>query len=235
MGDGGSDVTETRDNLDSGLLLEDEAILVGRKFQWSETDPSSIADKLLKNDVVVLSLQDFLISEETISALIKHVEQGKGLILIGIPPLKALPSMPVFLRNFFEWIGYQPLSIDTIKRGFGFRIVKEEHTITHALNTGDLFRSTFHEGIAIMELKSEASDDHISRTTQLIEQRVILEKKGEEAGPLVIPALVVCEKGELKGRIAHFNFSISKLDGVLSPLINRAILWAGKIDVELIH
>jgi len=200
-----------------------QAWLQENKFDYEVFTEAENPEILRKYNIMITPSQ-YALSNNGLTNLRNYVQNGRGLIVLdGTGTIDA----DAFLRGdasfegekrVHDFYGYGGPNVASIEGGLrGIRIVETAHPITSGFKMGEILTLPTQKGVVFTQ--------PVLKAKMLADQRVSI--KGR-TGYLGVSGLSTRQIG--RGRIVHFNFDAESVIGAVSPLLEKAILWAADFE-----
>jgi riboflavin synthase alpha subunit len=192
--------------------------LTASKFTFERVTEAENFEALLNFDVIIASSQ-LALSDKDVANLKRYVEGGRGLVAMdGVGTINA----DAYLRGevsiagesrVYNLFGYGRPEVANIEKGLkGIRITQNIHAVTGMYKKEAMINLPSQSGIAFKSA--------VSTSKMLADQRVSLDRK---SGFVSLCAVSAGKYG--KGRVVHFNFNAEVLVGMISLLVDQALVW----------
>jgi hypothetical protein len=170
-------------------------------------------NKMDSYNSIIISAQN-LKSYSDCERLKSFVNAGKGLVIYSGSFSKLPEDVSKGLADF---VGLESVAYAVIDAGFGVKVLDTSHPVTAKWVAGDILRLPQHSGTPLL---GDAKQVRV-----LAHQLVQIKGRPDH---LVVPAITAMEIG--KGRVVYFNFDIGQPIGLVSYLLERAILWTSGFE-----
>jgi hypothetical protein len=192
--------------------------LADSKFTFERIPEAEKFEALLNFDVIIASSQ-LALSDNDVANLKRYVEGGRGLVAMdGFGTINA----DAYLRGevsiagesrVYNLFGYGRPEVANIEKGLkGIRIIQNIHAVTGMYKKDAVINLPSQSGIAFKSA--------VSTSKMLADQRVSL---GRNSGFVGLCAVSAGKYG--KGRVVHFNFNAGAVVGIISLLVDQALVW----------
>jgi len=199
------------------------AWLAERKFDYEVVNEAENLEALQKYDTLIAASQ-YALSDKDVASLRHYLQAGHGLVVLdGTGTINAdafLRGEPNYdgEKRVYDLYGYSRPDVANIEKGLkGIRIVENTHPVTRGYRRGEFLSLPTQTGIAFTQ--------PVSKARTLADQRVSVEGRSGYVG---VSCLIVRQSG--RGRVAHFNFDAESVVGMISPLVEKAILWSASFE-----